>query len=950
MNPYCTRYLFLILCIICCSLPAQSRLTNIADLPQLADNPIHKITQDPRGILWLATQKGIFQYNGFECKSANSPIDSVLDLCVVNAQVFFCTAHSIYTFSIFDKHFSAKKIADVSNEIKQLLPYQAGLVLAFADSGIMYLDTKPPYSELYPGLISLNIHCMSMWHGDLIAGNYEGLFDISRKNNQFSQSYFGDSSYNQEAIKSLYNFHDSLLFILDYNGIVTILDKQNQVKNQITIPEPLPLINGLLFENQDLILFSDNEVLRYFWDAHLWLRKDVNTAFENENGWLSMTQDKEGNIWLGSKNKGIYRYGLLVEKIPIPETNLPIFSVYSPTSQEIWYTNEKGVFRLTWQKGEMITTPIASINRQKIIATYLTGDAKGNIWIGTFDKGLFICSQDGKRVQHITTEHGLLNNNILHIFFDKEKVWLSTFGGVSNADIRDFEIGAALSFQNYTSQNGFNSNYTYQVAANLAHTALYFATEGKGAIQLANGQFTGIQGIPAQENVYNIFSDRDENLFFLTEKSQLFCKKIASLQTIDLTKSGKKDFIFATLDQNQDLLLGYKEGLMIMEKESQQFRDLGKSYNLGNLEPNMNGYANFVNNRILIGTNKGLLLYSPISIETKHQANIYLESVEVSLQSIDFEKDSVFSHANNDFSFHFHGVWLTEPEMIKYRYKLLGLADNWITTKDRFANFANLPPGKYTFIVQATIHHNFEDPKEVAYTFYIQSPFWATKTFIILTILGIIGIFAGIIRWREYALHKEAAIKKQQIEMELQILKNQINPHFLFNSLNTLVGIIEEAPKEAVNYVEHLSVFYRNILKYKEVDMISLKEEWNILQEYLYLLQTRFQDNITFDISIDEGNWEKTIPAFTLQMLLENAVKHNIVSKSKPLHIILSSQNDEFVIQNTYQPKQSILHSTGIGLQNINNRFLLLTQKAIQIEQTDMYFRIRLPLSPSTKK
>jgi LytS/YehU family sensor histidine kinase len=126
--------------------------------------------------------------------------------------------------------------------------------------------------------------------------------------------------------------------------------------------------------------------------------------------------------------------------------------------------------------------------------------------------------------------------------------------------------------------------------------------------------------------------------------------------------------------------------------------------------------------------------------------------------------------------------------------------------------------------------------------------------------------------------------------------------------------------------------------------MISVKEEWNILQEYLYLLQTRFQDNITFETKIKDADWEKKIPAFSLQMLMENAIKHNVISRSKPLHIEMWSDKETFIFQNTYQPKQSILHSTGIGLKNINSRFELLTQRAIRIEQTAAHFRVYLPL------
>lgn len=942
-NPH---YIAIFLSFLCffASLKAQSPLTNISDLPQLADNPINKIVTDNWGTLWLATQRGIYQYNGFECNEINTLIDSTLDICIIESQAFFCTTNSLYTFPIRHKKPTFQKIKDFSQKLKHILPYQKGIILTLEDSGMVYIEKNEPYNNLINKDINLTIHHIGFWQNKLLVANYEGLFEITQKDKHWVQKPFLDTLFYQKAIKSFYNFDDSLLFVLDYNGNITVLNPKNDVQDLLKIPEPIPLIKDICFESQDIILFSDHEILRYYFDSKLWLRKNINDLYENEEGLLSLTKDWEGNIWFGSKNNGLYRYGLLLEKIPINEGNLPIFAIYAPSSTEIWYANEKGIFRITWEKGIPISQHIKSLSSPKIIATYITGDSKGNIWIGTFDNGLYICNREATHIQHFTTQNGILNDNILHIFFHKEDVWLSTFGGVSTGNIANYTIGKTIDFQNYTQQNGFNSNYTYQVASDFAQNNLFFATEGKGGISFSENVFASIKAIPNHENVYSIFSDKQNNVFFLTEKDKLLWGKIPDLQTIDLTKSGKQGFIFAQPDKDENILLGYKEGLVVIEKENWQFRDLGKSYFLGKIEPNINSISYLGQHGVLIGSNKGLLLYESCLKQRNHQANIFLEGVEVELENIDIQKDSIFSYHENHLTFRFAGVWLTEPEKLKYRYKLVGLNKNWLETKDRFVNFANLPPGKYTFVVQATIHHNFENAKEIAYTFRIKPPFWASKGFIALVVLSIIAIFWAIIRWREYSLNKTATIKKQQMEMELQVLKNQVNPHFLFNSLNTLVGIIEESPKEAVHFVEHLSGFYRNILKYKEIDMISLKEEWNILQEYLYLLQTRFQDNITFDTKIKDADWEKKIPAFSLQMLMENAIKHNVISRSKPLHIEMWSDTETFIFQNTYQPKQSIIHSTGIGLKNINSRFELLTQRAIRIEQNTSHFRVYLPL------
>lgn len=187
-------------------------------------------------------------------------------------------------------------------------------------------------------------------------------------------------------------------------------------------------------------------------------------------------------------------------------------------------------------------------------------------------------------------------------------------------------------------------------------------------------------------------------------------------------------------------------------------------------------------------------------------------------------------------------------------------------------------------------------------------------------------------------------LKREGLRAELNALRTQVNPHFLFNNLNTLCAIIPEDSEKAVQFVEQLSKVYRYILEVKEDKCIPLAEELKILEAYAFLLKTRFGNNFNLSIDAPESMRKKEVVPFALQLLVENALKHNIVSKEQPLHISVKAINDELIIENNLQKKQQVENSTGIGLKNIRNRYGLITKRAISVAETPHFFTVVLPL------
>ena len=190
---------------------------------------------------------------------------------------------------------------------------------------------------------------------------------------------------------------------------------------------------------------------------------------------------------------------------------------------------------------------------------------------------------------------------------------------------------------------------------------------------------------------------------------------------------------------------------------------------------------------------------------------------------------------------------------------------------------------------------------------------------------------------------KEQKQKVIRISSEHESLKSQISSHFLFNSLNVLNGLIEEDPSKAQEFVSELSSIYRYVLEQKDKTLVSLNEEIHFSQIYMQLIQKRYEDGLHFEIDAEIQELYQIVP-LSLQILIENCIKHNRISSQEPLHIVVKLEDGILTVKNNLQPKKNHQKSTGKGLKHIVNRFQNLTRKPVEILQTEAEFIVKLPL------
>jgi two-component sensor histidine kinase len=213
-------------------------------------------------------------------------------------------------------------------------------------------------------------------------------------------------------------------------------------------------------------------------------------------------------------------------------------------------------------------------------------------------------------------------------------------------------------------------------------------------------------------------------------------------------------------------------------------------------------------------------------------------------------------------------------------------------------------------------------------------------TFIVLLIIHIIYLYRG---------YQENKLKEQKViagtaSAQFESLKNQIDPHFLFNSLNVLSSLIEENPDNAQKFTTSLSKIYRYVLEQKDKELVSVAEELAFAKTYMNLLKMRFENSISYELPTELGNPDAKVVPLSLQLLLENTIKHNVASEKKPLHIKIYFENNYLIVENNLQKKEVLQDRKGVGLQNIVNRYALISERKVLVDQTETAFKVKIPI------
>ena len=945
------RQILVIIAVVLLICPLSAQLPFVQKIRVPSAEPVFtRVIQDANGYLWLGSEMGLFRFDGhhftqyypagdsidFHITALFEDLDKVLWIGCKNGKIYRLEDEIISLFNP-EEGTAAKPITDI------LKDFDGNLFWSTAGEGI-YVHSQGKIFNINheDGLNDDYVYDLECDHEGLIwAGTDAGIAHCRLENgrkkieNIIPASSFPDiivRKIKEDASGNLWlGFQDGGAGYLtfDRSDFIEPVQEQDWIFGPVEDIEPSGPVSWIATSNGELLeMHQDKESggLRKL------IRKDEKFGKIHD-----LLEDREGNIWILAAS-GLYRSTGNRLQFVHSAHDIPLKNIHSvrndATDQDrLWISNDEGLSLLDLSDGSL-KKYLDNFNHLDLKIMSLYQDRYGFLWAGTFNYGVFRIQPADGTWMNITEQDGLVNNNVLSISGHNDTLWLATLGGASEIILQQNQAGKPFHISSYNRETGLVSNFIYSVYED-NNDQIWFGTDGDGiSVRTKTGWKTYNENDGLTDDViYSITGDHYGNIWIASASKGIFKFNKDKFTHFGLEEGlNSLDITGISIIQDEVLII-HEDGLDVLHIPSDRVAHYGEEIGLSGIDPDLNVISKDIDDNIWLGTAKGLIRYQPGASGSSYGPETVIEELSVYLEPRQMEKDLTLSYTENHISFKYSGLWYSNPEKVSYQVFLEGYDLGWIDTYDRQVTYSSLSPGKYTFKVRSSLDKSFRNVTEVSYSFRIREPFWLNDWFIIFLIIIISGLVYFIINIREKRLKRIEREKKERVEFEFQVLKNQVNPHFLFNSFSTLMSLIEEQPEQALQYTEKLSDFFRIILQYKDQELISLNEELSLIESYFFLVKKRFGDNINLEITLEENLKKTFIPPMTLQILIENCVKHNIISKDKPLFIRIYEDDGKIVVENNLQPKMMNEVSTGIGLENIRKRYRLISKGEMNIDK-----------------
>ena len=900
------------------SVKGQSPYFKTFSLPEPYDNTsIKLIEQTENNYIWLGTPKGLFRFDGAnyqlfirkdslyeqEVTAIYEDTNNQLWVGYKDGRIFFLEKEKLVLWMPEEGLPKVPIIGFVEDSHQNFwfATYGEGLY-AYHQKRLYNFNTND-------GLASNDIYCLQKDSYDKIwLGTDSGISICSFENKEKSvQNISKAEGLPDEIVYAILPDGSGNCWVGMYDkGIAYIDHSDNKIRHLTPNWEYGAVKNLVAFKNLELWIGTERRgIIRYDLQMKKWLPiVDIDEQF-SANRIYDLHRDSEGNIWVAANQKGLYLANRQFEFLTTPFDNIQ--TILATGKEQIWVGTNKGLFSypgITAKENSFKAYfPNLHLN---VISLYQ--DTKDNIWIGTFGDGIYCLNPNDGSFRHIQETDGLINGNILSIDGVKNKVFLATLGGLAQISFSGNILdNQALTIKNFGKESGLTSNYIYKVFID-SRENIWIATDGNGISILKDDIFTNYEYAPIKnaaneidsislKSVYSITEDAEGGIWFSTAKNGIFQINDGIFSQLAI-KEGLRNLSITSLksNKNEEILIVHPNGIDVLNPKMHHLIYYEEEVGIKNISPHLNAVSEDEKGHIWIADQQQLIRFTPLAEILDIHPKTILKEVSIQLDPIDFQAINCFEHDQNDFTFKYAGLWFTAPEKVKYRYQLIGLNPNWIYSNDAQATYSNLPPGKYIFKVSSSENGTYKENPIIEYAYEILAPIWQRPWFILLATIFTAGLIYLFVKYREQRIQRMNQLEKEKIESQFQALKSQINPHFLFNSFNTLASITEENPEAAVQYIEKFSDFYRNMLHYRDKAFIPLEEELSLVKDYVFLLEKRFGKNLKIDFDIlEKGIY---IVPLTLQILIENAVKHNTISKNRPLKIEVIQKNGKLIVIN----------------------------------------------------
>jgi ligand-binding sensor domain-containing protein len=879
----------------------------------------------------MATDKGLLFYNGMDEILINKEEQGELpSFCLNIAHDVVYTGKEngiIWCVSASSKSLIKTINLNISSRISDIQISETGKeIYASYGDGIFIIKNKDTIQvNSTSGLSSDFIYAVEILKdGRIICASDSGI-DILGTNNQLINSL---KNLPDVIITHLNKASSSQIWASSYNRGVFLINTDNYDIQNFPFYEEMEVLD-ILSIDQGLLIATENGLFK---QDRFGILKSYTYNHHNLINITSILIDKENNLWLGSQLNPLWRANLYFKVFPTDIKDIQCIGNYGDT---LYFGTPNGLYGTKLQ--DQTTKLILPHINVTTIKSFMD-----LIWIGTFSKGIYVINKNHKVLFHLDEINGLKDNTVLDIeLAQNEQIYVSTLSGVISITLDNGNLLRVIDDNNFSAQLGYS--YVMDIHKD-KQGDMWYGRDKRGVIHstsLGVNEYIFVKDSSEKlGSIYSIAQAFDESIWLSSVNLGLV--KIVGDSLIKILPNDEKEEAYTSIIplHNNHLLMVRASSIDLYNIDRHHLMYYNSELKLSPQQPYLNNFI-IKNNEVYFIHNDQVFHFNvPDKNQVIHPLTS-LDKIEVNLEEVS-KSTSEFYQKDNNFRFSFTGAWMSDPSKLSYSYILEGFDQEWRKTKDRVVSYPHLLPGNYTFKVMSSENQTFSDEPITAYSFKIKRSFYSTWWFytICTSLLLLIAYFLFKRNQREKNLRAELAQK--QVEAQLISLKSQLNPHFLFNSFNTLIGLIEEDGNKGVKYVEHLTDFYRSILEVGKEELIPLEKELKLIKLYSLLLKERFGDGLK--IKIQPIHHASLIPPMTIQMLVENAVKHNVISIKTPLIINVDLIGQHIIVSNNLNLKISKEPSTNTGLLNIRRRFLLLAGKAIRVSSENGIFKVELPI------
>ncbi len=596
----------------------------------------------------------------------------------------------------------------------------------------------------------------------------------------------------------------------------------------------------------------------------------------------------------------------------------------------IWFATSEGLFHhpVGFAGHQQLTrVPVRIDQRTPIVSLEAAED--GSIWAGTFGGGA-IRVDPGDAIAYFNSTNSALSDNVLSVKASGGSVWFATLEGLCRYDDSGFTRFALPS-----------PGFVFDVLP-LDDGSTLAATDGNGVLQLLpDGSWRSLLG--GEGRFYSLV-DAGRNGAWAAGPGTGFCKVTSDRECHHAAMRPFDSDLFALAQLDRHLIAFGSSATLVHDLRSGQATDATARLGLENIQVELNAVDKDMDGSLWLATDRGLLRMRPKEWHFSDRITTSISAFRSGGVLLDRNKEIALPYDHDRLSVEFTAIHWVDPGAVRFQYRLLPNDQRGQVTRDRQIYFSALPPGEYELQIRSFIGDVPSDEEWTSIQFKVTAPLWQRPWVIALSAALLLSIVVLVMRARDRRLRERERMEQEKVRFQLEALRSQVDPHFLFNSFNTLMELIETEPSRAVQHVDKLSLFFRNILLVRDKELITLDEELRLLENYFALEQHRFGKAIELDVQVDRRDREMFIVPLALQLLVENSLKHNVATQQEPLRIDVRSVAGQVIVSNPIHARITAPRSTGFGLESIRKRYAAFTHREITVNRENDRFTVHIPL------